>query len=128
MFEATTGVPAANASVSTIPKLSPPSEGAHSTSAASSSSRLTSSDDLAEHPHAGRVEQDRRELLGRGADHCQLGRDVLAQRLERAQQQRQALALDGLADEHDPQPVARRPQRGDRGPLGVDVTPLGITR
>ena len=46
MFDATTGVPAANASVSTMPKLSPPSDGAHSTSAASSSSRLTSSETL----------------------------------------------------------------------------------
>jgi hypothetical protein len=33
MSDATTGVPAANASVSTMPKLSPPSEGAHSRSA-----------------------------------------------------------------------------------------------
>ena len=33
MSEATTGVPAAKASVRTMPKLSPPSEGAHSTSA-----------------------------------------------------------------------------------------------
>ena len=32
MFEQTTGVPAANASVSTMPKLSPPSDGAHRTS------------------------------------------------------------------------------------------------
>ena len=30
---------------------------------------------------------------------------MLAQCLEGAQQQRQALALDGLADEHDPQPL-----------------------
>ncbi len=43
MSEATTGVPAANASVSTIPNDSPPSEGAQSTSAPSSTSRLRSS-------------------------------------------------------------------------------------
>ena len=46
MSDATTGVPAANASVSTIPKLSPPSDGAHSTSPASSSVRLVSSSTL----------------------------------------------------------------------------------
>ena len=43
MSDATTGVPAANASVSTIPKLSPPSDGAHSTSASSSTLCLVSS-------------------------------------------------------------------------------------
>ena len=41
------------------------------------------------------------------ADHRQLGRDLLAQRLEGAQEDRQALALDGLADEGDPQRLAR---------------------
>jgi hypothetical protein len=44
MSEATTGVPDANASVSTIPKLSPPSEGAHNTSVAPISSHFCSSD------------------------------------------------------------------------------------
>ena len=43
MSEATTGVPAANASVSTIPKDSPPSEGAHSRSAARSARSFTTS-------------------------------------------------------------------------------------
>ena len=47
------------------------------------------------------VEQQRLDLLGRGADDLQLGGHVLAQRLEGAQQHRQALALDGLADERD---------------------------
>ena len=43
MSEATTGVPAAKASVSTMPKLSPPSDGAHSMSARSSTRRLSAS-------------------------------------------------------------------------------------
>ena len=43
MSEAITGVPAAKASVRTMPKLSPPSEGAHSTSASARARRLRSS-------------------------------------------------------------------------------------
>src|SRR5215472_6908608 len=43
MFDATTGTPAANASVSTMPKLSPCSEGAQSTSACASSSSFSCS-------------------------------------------------------------------------------------
>ena len=43
MSDATTGVPEAKASVSTMPKLSPPSEGAHSRSAWPSSSHLRAS-------------------------------------------------------------------------------------
>jgi hypothetical protein len=39
-------------------------------------------------------------------DHVDRGVDLVAQRLERAQQHRQALALDRLADEHDPQRLA----------------------
>jgi hypothetical protein len=46
MSEATTGVPAANASVSTIPKDSPPRDGAQSRSASRSARRLRSSDTL----------------------------------------------------------------------------------
>ena len=64
--------------------------------------------DAAEHGHAGVVDEQRPDLLGRGADDRQLGRHLAAQRLEGAQQHRQALALDGLADEHDPQRVAGR--------------------
>ena len=41
--EATTGVPEANASVSTMPKLSPPSDGAHSRSASPSSCHFSAS-------------------------------------------------------------------------------------
>ena len=40
---------------------------------------------------------------GAGADERERRRHLLAQRLERAQQDRQALALDGLADEQDAQ-------------------------
>jgi len=46
MSEATTGVAAANASVRTMPKLSPDSEGAHRTSARASSASLRSSETL----------------------------------------------------------------------------------
>jgi hypothetical protein len=43
MSDATTGVPAANASVSTMPKLSPPSDGAQSTSASASTAVFSAS-------------------------------------------------------------------------------------
>ena len=49
------------------------------------------------------VEHHVRDLLGAGADERERRRDLLAQRLERAQQHRQALAFDRLADEQDPQ-------------------------
>ena len=65
--DATTGVPAAKASVSTMPKLSPPSDGAHSTSALASAARLRSSDDLAEDADAAVVEQQRRRPPPRSA-------------------------------------------------------------
>ena len=81
--------------------------------------------DLAEHTHVTHVEHQRRELVLGGADHGQLGRDVLAQRLERAQEQRQPLALDRLTDEHDLELVGLRPQRSERGSLGVDVDAVG---
>ena len=62
---------------------------------------------LAVRDDVARVEHQRRHLLGVDADDVKRRGDVLAQRLERAQQHRQALALDGLADERDPQRVAR---------------------
>ena len=105
MSEATTVAPEAKASVSTIPKLSPPSDGAASTSAARSSAYLVASSTL---PSA----RTPRGSISSGAssswvgpDHGQLGGDVLAQRLEGAQQQRQALALNRLSDEQDPERV-----------------------
>ena len=76
------------------------------------------------------VEQQRRDLLRRRADDRQLGGDVLAQRLEGAQQHRQALALDGLADER--RSAAARPARAPRGARRrrrrAASTPLGMTR
>ncbi len=73
--------------------------------------------DLAQRAYAAIVDEQRGEFLARRADHGQLARDVLAQRLEGPQQQRQALALDRLADEHDPQTVvALGPATAPAGP------------
>ena len=55
MSEATTGVPAANASVSTIPNDSPPSEGAQRTWRARERGALLRVVDAAEHADAARV-------------------------------------------------------------------------
>ena len=87
----------------TMPKLSPCSEGAHSTSARASSACLRSLGDLPERAHAAVVEHHVGDLLGARAHQRQRGGDLVAQCLEGAQQHRQALALDGLADEQDPQ-------------------------
>ena len=66
--------------------------------------------DLPERAHAAIVEHHVGDLLGGGADERERRRrDVLAQRLERRQQDGEALALDGLPDEQDPR--ARRPAR-----------------
>ena len=109
MSEATTGVPAANASVSTMPKLSPPSDGAQTHIGPRELGELALLGDLAERLHAAAVEHHVRDLLRARADEREGRRDRLAQRLERPQQDRQALALHRLADEQDPQrPVARR--------------------
>ena len=81
--------------------------------------------DLAQHADVAVVEHQRRELFGGGADHGQLGGDVVAQRLEGAQQKRQALALDRLADEDDAQPLGRLLVAGPRQHRGVDVDAVG---
>ena len=62
----------------------------------------------------------------RRADHGQLGRDVLAQRLERAQQQRQALALD-RPGRRTRSAACRRDGAAPPAPhvLGVDVHAVG---
>ena len=65
--------------------------------------------DLSERADPARVDQQRRELGLARPDHGQLRGDVLAQRLERAQQQRQPLAFDRLSDEQDPQHVVFTP-------------------
>ena len=64
MSEAITGVAAANASVRIMPKLSPPSDGAHSTSAPRELGELALLGDLAERAHAAVVEHHVRDLLG----------------------------------------------------------------
>ena len=107
MSDATTGVPAAKASVSTMPKLSPPSDGAHSMSALLEHAALVGVAALAERDDVARSSISGAISSGVDADDVQLHRQVLAQRLEGAQQHRQPLALDGLADEGDPQRLAR---------------------
>ena len=81
--------------------------------------------DLAERAYAAGVDQHRRELLVGRPDHGQFGVDVLAQRLERAQQQRQALALDRLPDEGDPQAIVVAPIRRQIMDVGGHVDAVG---
>ena len=119
MSEATTGVPAANASVSTMPNDSPPSDGAHSRCARLSAARFSLVVDAAEGGDSARLGQQRGQRLLLDPDHGQARGLLLAQRLEGAQQHRQPLALDGLADERDLERLARRaPARRGRAALG----------
>jgi hypothetical protein len=69
-----------------------------------------------------RVGEVTQHVVAFGADHCEAGGDVLDQRFEGAQQDRQALALLRPADEQHAQlPADRlRPARS-----GVDVDPVG---
>ena len=70
--------------------------------------------DAAEHRDALALDQHRRDLgLARAHDR-EAHVLVLAQRLEGAQQDRQALALDGLADEDDLQRLPRKAQARER--------------
>ncbi len=124
MSLATTGVPCANASVRTIPKLSPPSDGAHRTSASRMTRDFTSSSTRPRTVTPRASSSSGSTSSGDGADDRQLGVDVLAQPLEGAQQHRQALALDGLADERDPQAAARRRRALGASRSGTS-TPLG---
>jgi len=129
MSEATTGVPAAKASVSTMPKLSPPSEGATSRSAEASACAFSASDTLPRTLTALRaVEQERLDLVAVGADDHELDVDVVAQRLEGAQQDREPLALDGLTDEGEAQRRARRRRREARAARPARRPPLGMIR
>ena len=69
--------------------------------------------DLAQHVDALRaVEHERLDLVAIGAHDDELDGDVVAQRLEGAQQDGKPLALDRLADEGQAQRRARRPRRG----------------
>jgi hypothetical protein len=84
--------------------------------------------DLAEHVHPlldGGVGDPARDLLGVGADHGQAARHVLDQRLERGQQDRQALALLGAADEQQAQVVGLGLRALGRR---LDVDPVGDDR
>ena len=84
--------------------------------------------DLAEHVdvvHQVRVADAARDLLGVRADDGQPGGDVLDQRLEGGEQDRQALALLGPPDEEEPKLVARGLQALRRGP---DVDAVGDDR
>ncbi len=114
MSEATTGVPEANASVSTMPKLSPPSEGAQSRSTRAEEPPLLLLGHPPDHVHALRVEQERLDLLGGDArDRESRAHAGPTQRLEGPQQDRQPLAPLGATDEEDLQVVpGRRPGPG----------------
>ena len=100
MSEATAGVPEANASVRTMPKLSPPSDGATSRSASPSSRHFSSSVTRPAISTPSVSSSSGSTSVSRGARDGQPGVDAgAAQRLEGAQQDRQALALLGAAEE-----------------------------
>ncbi len=118
-------MPAANASVRTMPKLSPASEGAQSTSA---SCRWRHSSSPSTQPSAsmrelgGRIGQVALHVLVVGADHGQARGHVLGQPLERLHEDRQALSLLRPADEQQPELVGSRLRAQGRG---VDVDAVG---
>ena len=129
MSDATTGVPAANASVSTIPNDSPPSDGAQSTWARASAARFSASSTRPSAVTPRGSASSGASVVLVDADHRQARGHVLAQRLERAQQHRQALALDGLADERDLERLAGRARaRAPARRPGGSTTPLGTIR
>ena len=106
MSDATTGVPAANASVSTMPKLSPPSDGAHSTSAAREHARAC------RRRCTCRARRRSRSSSRSGAISSALDADdvQLARARARAAPRRRAAAPAG--------PCARRPGRRRRSAAG----------
>ena len=84
--------------------------------------------DLAQCTHPAVVEQQWGNLLRRRPHQRERGGHVLAQRLEGAQQHRQPLALDGLADEQDAQwgrlPIAiPLPTTGQTAQIGLRPEP-----
>ena len=123
MAEAITGVPAANASVRTMPKLSPASEGAQRTSASWSSCQSRSRRHAAADVDVVQclpIRQIAEDVGALGADHGQAARHVLDESAECCQQDRQPLALLGAADEQDPQLLAAR-LLAIRGSIDVDA-------
>ena len=110
-----TGVPAAKASVRTMPKLSPESDGAQSRSALVQLAPEVVAGDAAadvDPAHQLGIGQVAQDVLALGADHGQPAGDVLDQGAECGEQDRQALALLGAADEENPQLLGGR--RGGR--------------
>ena len=128
MSEATTGVEEAKASVSTMPKLSPPSDGAQRMSASPEQAPLLLVGHAPGHVHALGVEQQGRDLLLGGAGHGEPGVHAGdAQRLEGAQQDGQALAGLGAARRTAAR-AARRRACGAEGIAAARSTPLGTIR
>ena len=128
MSDATTGRPAANASVSTIPNDSPPSDGAHEQVGVEQRGVAGGVVDAAERRHAGAVHQQRRDLVLGGADDRQLGRHHA-----RAAPRRRAAARAGPCARRPgrrTRSAAARPERGGRGgaacPPAGRATPLGM--
>ena len=133
MLEAITGVPAANASVRIMPKLSPASDGAQSTSA-SCSERQSS---IGGHATAG-VDPGLDLWVGELRATSERSTPITVRRagtcstraLERGEQDRQALALLGAADEQQIELVgARAAGFGAVATAGAACvsTPFGIT-
>ena len=113
MFEATTGVLEANASVRTIPKLSPPSEGAQSRSASPSSRHFSSSDTRpAISTPSGSSRSGATSSPVAPATVRRASTPASRKRLEGAQQHGQALAALGAADEQDVERAAGPPGIG----------------
>ena len=107
---------------------SPPTDGAAGASAASSAACFSASETRPRIVTPSRSTSSG-STSGSDAPPTTVGRRgrVRAQRLEGAQQDRQALAFDGLADEHDLQRVARH-ARARSSPAWGSATPLGTTR
>ena len=111
-----------------MPKLSPPSDGAHEQVGLAEQAPLLLVGHAAGHVHALGVEQQRLHLLLGGAGHGQPGVHAgAAQRLEGAQQHGQALAGLGAADEQQLERAVAA-GRGRSGSAADRSTPLGTIR
>ena len=128
MSEHTAGVPDANASVSTMPKLSPPSDGAQSRSACASSDHFSSSvtRPAISMPSVSSRNGWTSSGVAPGDRQARVDADR-PQSLVRAQQDGQPLALLGAAEEE--QAGAGRPgARRRAGARRVRSTPFGTIR